>query len=389
MAVVRVKEGRYKRIREGHPWVYRTEIDGIEGPFTPGDIVKVVDGKGRLLGKGYINPQSMLTVRLLTHKNIEIGEGLIKQRVSSAVNLRKGFYRDDTDSYRIIFGEADLLPGLIVEKYNNYLVVQSLSLGIEMFQEIIVNELIKELKPEGIYEKNDDEIRLKEGLNLRAGIIFGSVPDEVVITENNIKYKISLIKGQKTGHFLDQRENRRAASKYTLGKRVLDCFCNTGGFSLNAAKAEASSVTSVDISQDAINSLKENSLLNGLNKKITTITANVFDYIKDVSFNNYDVIILDPPAFTKSKSNIEGAARGYKEINLRAMKALPEGGILVTNSCSYHMTEERFYDVIREAAQDSRRSIQVLEARRQGPDHPVLVGYDESFYLKCLILRVL
>lgn len=384
-------EGRQKRLADGHPWVYRTEIAEIEGSPAPGEIVEVVDFRKRFLGRGFINSRSMLTVRLLTRSREEtITESTIRERLRKAWTYRQRILQSENPpACRVVFGEADFLPGLIVDKFADHLVLQTLALGIAQWQEAIVDELVSLIKPAAVYERNDQNVRTLEGLEERKGCLYGQCGSIVTMQENEVKVLVDIENGQKTGYFLDQRENRRALKPYVHGARVLDCFTHTGGFSLHAASYGASEVTAVDISPEAIAMAEKNAALNGFSP-IKFETANAFDYLRDLADKKtkYDVVILDPPAFTKSKSAQSGAVRGYKEINLRAMKLLPPGGILVTNSCSYYMPEDLFLATIQEAARDIKRSARLIELRRQSPDHPMLLGYPESHYLKCAILEI-
>lgn len=391
LAIVRVMEGRQKRLSDGHPWVYRTEIAEIEGSPTPGELVEVVDFRRRFLGHGFINPRSMLTVRLLTrNREEEITEETIRERLRKAWAYRQRILQSDNPpACRVVFGEADFLPGLIVDKFADHLVLQTLALGIAQWQDAIVDELVAVIKPTAVYERNDQSVRTLEGLEERKGCIYGKCSPIVTTQENEIQVLVDIENGQKTGYFLDQRENRRALKPYVQGAKVLDCFTHTGGFALHAASYGAKEITAVDISPEAIAMAEKNAVLNGFTN-ITFATTNAFDYLRELADKKtkYDVVILDPPAFTKSKSAQTGAVRGYKEINLRAMKLLPPGGILVTNSCSYYMPEDMFLATIQEAARDIKRSARLIELRRQSPDHPMLLGYPESYYLKCAILEI-
>jgi len=392
MATVKVIEGRHKRIEKGHPWVYKTEIAQIEGEAAGGDIVDVVDFRGRFLGRGYLNTRSMLTVRIMTHKKDElICEQTIRERLRRAWSYRQRIFSNPAPhACRVVFGEADLLPGLIVDKFHDHLVIQTLALGIALWQEVIVDELIALIKPAAIYERNDQRVRELEGLEQKKGPLYGDVRNPVIIQENEVKVYVDIITGQKTGYFLDQQENRKALKPYVSGAKVLDCFCHTGSFALHAAQYGAREVEAIDISSEALATAQKNADLNGFTN-ITFREANVFDELRSKTEQKelYDVVILDPPAFTKSKSAQGGAVRGYKEINLRGMKLLPPGGILMTNSCSYYMPEELFLEVIQEAAHDLKRKVRLIEIRRQAKDHPMLLGYPESYYLKCAIIEVL
>ncbi|WP_173297835.1 class I SAM-dependent rRNA methyltransferase [Thermanaeromonas sp. C210] len=393
MARVRLKRNEEMRVKDGHPWVYRTEIEEIYGSFEPGDIVEVEDNRGRFLGRGYINPVSMITVRLLTYqRDEEVDESFWRRRLLAAWNYRQQVLKGaDTDSYRVVFGEADFLPGLIVDKFGPYLVFQTLALGIDRFRETLVELLDDIIKPDGIYERNDAAVRELEGLELRTGFLKGRFDPLVTIRENGIKLYVDMARGQKTGYFLDQRENRAAIRPLVGGARVLDCFCHTGSFSLHAASFGAREVLGLDISEEAVAMARRNAALNGYEGICSFEVANVFDALREMdrSGERYDVVILDPPAFVKSRKALEGAVRGYKEINLRAMKLLSPGGFLVTCSCSYYMPEDLFWGVVFSAARDARRRLRLVARRGQAPDHPVLMGYDESRYLKCLFFQVL
>ncbi len=390
--VVKLQPGRQKRIENGHPWIYRTEVAEIKGPVTAGGIVEVADFRGRFLGKGYINPASMIIVRLMTQQEEDVGSELIRRRLQAAYSFRQRLMEQgDSDSWRLVFGEADLLPGLIVDDFAGYLVIQTLTLGMDQWKDVIVQELAELVKPLGIYERNDMAVRELEGLPLIKGTIWGHCPQVVEIKENGIRINVDIVNGQKTGYFLDQRENRAALRGLARGARVLDMFCHTGSFALHAAHYGAREVEGLDISADAVTLAAQNARINGWEDRCLFRHGNAFDVLraKDQAGERYDLIILDPPAFTKSRGAVEGALRGYKEINLRAMRLLPPGGLLVTNSCSYHLTEDLFLNMLQQAAKDVRRRIQLLEMRRQAKDHPTLMGYDESYYLKCAVLRVL
>lgn len=391
MAVVNLARGRHERVMEGHPWVFQSEVENIRGEYQPGDIVSVVGNRGTFFGKGYINPKSQIIVRMMTSHDEPIDAAFIRRRVERAWRYRQRVL-DNTDSCRVIFGEADFLPGVVVDKFGDILVIQSLALGIERWLPEIVDALEEIIQPRGIYERNDVPVRELEGLKQHKGFLRGEFDPKLVITENGLKMQVDVAEGQKTGYFLDQRENRYAIRKYIRpGDRVLDCFSNVGGFALNAAAAGAGEVLAVDASAEALQSVRANAELNGLQNQIRLEEGNAFDILRRLESERqqFDLIVLDPPAFAKNKGALEGAARGYKEINLRAMKMLPEGGFLVTCSCSYHMNPELFRAVVEDAAFDARRRLRLVENRAQAPDHPIVVGYPESHYLKCLIYEVI
>lgn len=389
MTKVIIKKEREKRILGGHPWIFDNEIERIEGEFQPADIVDVYTVKDRFVGRGYINPRSKIRVRLMTRQKEEINRDFFKKRIEDAWAYRQRMV--DTSSCRIIFGEADFIPALIVDKFEDYLSIQTVSLGIEKYKDMIVELLDEIIQPKGIYERNDVQIRELEGLEQKKGFLKGSFDPNVLIQENEIKMLVDIDGGQKTGYFLDQRENRAALKSLVKDARVLDTFTHTGGFALHAAFYGAKEVVAVDISEHAIEYVKQNAALNHLEGKITGVVGNVFDVLKDyqTSQEQFDVIILDPPAFCKSKSALKGAYRGYKEINLRAMKMIRSGGFLMTCSCSHYMVPELFTQMIQEAARDAKRTLRQIEVRTQSKDHPIVMGYDESLYLKCVILQVL
>lgn len=387
MAEVILRRGEEKDIYQGHLWVYDNEVEKITGSFEPGDIVDVLSNKGTFLGRGYINPKSRILVRLMTLKKEEINRDFLQKRIIDAVNLRKGLGLDS--AYRVIFGEADYLPGLIVDKFGDCLVLQTLALGIDKMKQDIIDILADTYRPACIYERNDVPLREKEGLKQQIGVLYGVSPGVAEIKENGIKLLVDIEKGQKTGYFLDQRENRAAIAPFVKNADLLDCFCHTGGFALHAAKFGAKQVEAVDISGLALEYVKKNAELNGFHN-ITPIEANVFDLLKQYQEEKrvYDTVILDPPAFCKTKSALPGATRGYKEINLRGMKLLKPGGFLITCSCSHFMTPDLFIKMLSEAAADVRRQARIIEIRYQAKDHPIAVNADESLYLKCVILQI-
>lgn len=390
MAVVQLGRGRHRRVQAGHPWIFQGEVAEVRGEFAPGDVVTVVDFRGRLLGKGYINPASQILVRMLTAQDEPIDRDFFLRRLEQAWAYRQRLL-PDTGACRVVFGEADFLPGLIVDKFGDILVVQTLALGIDRWLSDIVDILDDMLRPRGIYERNDVPVRRLEGLEERKGFLRGEFDPRITIVENGLEIAVDVAEGQKTGYYLDQRENRAAVRRYAAGARVLDCFCNVGGFALNAAAAGAREVIAVDSSAEAIAAAEENAARNGLSDRIRFRVGNAFDILRQMEAQKerFDLIILDPPAFAKNKAALEGAVRGYKEINLRALRMLEPGGFLVTCSCSYHMTPDLFKAVVADAALDARRRLRLVEERTQAVDHPILVGYDESHYLKCHIYEVI
>jgi 23S rRNA (cytosine1962-C5)-methyltransferase len=390
MNQVILKAGKDKRIKAGHLWVYQGEIGIIGIGVKSGQVVEVLDNRGRFLGVGYYNQASQIAVRLLTTRRETIDEKFLGRRLKEALEYRERI-KPNSSCYRLIFGEGDRLPGLIVDRFEDYLVVQFLTMGMEVNHDLIVNLLIDLFQPKGIVERSDLSVRHLEELPERAGCIYGECPASLLIRDNGLKFRVDLLEGQKTGYFLDQSANRAALAAYAQGRRVLDCFCHVGSFAIHAAAYGAKITTGVDISEDAVNMAVENANLNGLDDRCQFKVANAFDYLRDQASKKevYDLIILDPPAFTKSKQALPGAIRGYKEINLRALKLLPPGGILVTCSCSQHMNPDLFWEVINTAAADNKKRLRLLERRTQGLDHPILMGVSETEYLKCFIFQVL
>ncbi|MDD7174654.1 MAG: class I SAM-dependent rRNA methyltransferase [Clostridiales bacterium] len=390
LPVVHVINGRQKKLLQGHPWVYGNEIERVEGETQDGGLVTVVDFRGRYMGTGVYNSRSLITVRLLTHRQEEITDALIAARVRAACDYRKFILRrEGTDSCRLIYGEADRLPGVICDRFGGVVVLQILALGMERYTQVIADALIDCEKPDCLLLQNDDAIRRKEGMECFTKVLHGALPQEVIIHENGVKLAVDVMGGQKTGYFLDQKDNHLFLRQFCRDARVLDCFSYIGGFALNAAAAGAREVTAVDISEAAVGMIERNAALNGAD--IQAVCANCFDYLRAQvkAGETYDVVVLDPPAFTKAHANMANACRGYKEIALSAMRLLPPGGVLATHSCSYHMPEDVFVSTVLSAAQDLHRQVRVITLRRQDIDHPVLAGYPESHYLKSLWLQML
>ena len=390
LPVVHVINGRQKKLLQGHPWVYGNEIECVEGDVTDGGLVRVLDFRGRYMGTGFYNRHSLITVRLLTHRQEEITDALIAGRVRAACAYRRVVLdRPGTDSCRLIYGEADRLPGVIADRFGGVIVLQVLALGMERYTQVIADALIACEKPGCLLLQNDDAIRRKEGMECFTRVLYGELPGETVIHENGIRLSVDVAGGQKTGYFLDQKDNHLFLRQFCRGARVLDCFSYIGGFALNAAAAGAREVTAVDVSEPAVALIEKNAALNGA--QIQAVCANCFDYLRAQvkAGEKYDVIVLDPPAFTKAHANMASACRGYKEIALSAMRLLPAGGVLATHSCSYHMPEEVFVNTVLSAAQDLHRQVRIITLRRQDIDHPVLAGYPESYYLKSLWLQMM
>lgn len=394
---VMITEKSERTVRAGHPWVYAEEVTEKIGTFENGCLVDVYSKKDRFLGTGYYNDNSKILVRIISRNaNDKFDDDFYERRVRYAVEYRKTVMGDDFGCSRLIFGEADSFPGLTVDLFGDILVTQTLCLGTDMRKDVIFSALLKVLAENGIkistiYERNDVAIRELEGMKQYTGFYCGTGSGNTEIIENGVKYEIDYAEGQKTGFFLDQKYNRQAVAKIAKGKRVLDCFTHTGAFALNAAKAGAAFVNAVDISADALEIAKHNAALNGLDGNMAFTNANVFDLLTDMAEkrkSDYDFIILDPPAFTKSSGTVKNAIRGYKEINYKAMSLLPRGGYLATCSCSHFMTDELFRKMLADAARDASVSLRQIEARQQSPDHPILWNVRETDYLKFYIFQV-
>ena len=387
MASAILNPGREARVLSGHPWVFRSDIARVEGRHEPGDVVKVVSSRGKVMGMALYNPQSQIALRMMSLKEEAIDASFIYDRVKRAVDYREKFA--DLKSCRLIFAESDGLPAMIVDSFGDVLVLQCLSLGMERFKGDVVNALMELVHPTGIYERNDVPVRTLEGLEQKKGLLYGRVPERVEMVENGVRFLVDVIDGQKTGFFLDQKENRAAIAPFVKNARVLDCFTHTGSFALHAGRYGAKEVLGVDISAHACAVAEENAALNNLLSTVRFTEANVFDFLRAQydEKEQYDMVILDPPAFTKTRSAVEGATRGYKEINLRAMKLLRDGGYLVTCSCSQHILPGPFMDIIKDAARDARVQLRQIEYRTQGRDHPILPAAPETQYLKCGIFQ--
>ncbi|GGN96834.1 class I SAM-dependent rRNA methyltransferase [Saccharibacillus kuerlensis] len=446
MAKVILDKNRKKRLEEGHPWIYKSEIAGTEGDPAPGDLVEVTDHRGKPLGTGYYNVNSQITVRLLSHGKIEaMDKEFFVSRFSDCLRHRNRFVSGS--AYRLVYGEADFLPGLIVDRFADVLVVQILTFGMDRRRSEIVDALVEVMKPAGIYERSDVSVRALEGLEETTGVLYGECPRHVTVEENGLLVKVDIEQGQKTGYFFDQRENRASIAPLMTGwgersgialqdidgerrpvnkngkvvefphwdgATVLECFSHTGSFTLHACAYGAKKVTCLDISAHAIESAQENVRLNGFEDRVEFVVADAFDYLRenvkgleerkrraeglskvDTSVpmpagggRSWDVVILDPPAFAKSRSAVKGAVRGYKDINLHGMKLVSEGGYLVTASCSYHMRPDLFLETIQEAARDAGKTLRLIEWRAAGKDHPQILGVDEGHYLKFAIFEV-
>ncbi|MCX7774812.1 MAG: class I SAM-dependent rRNA methyltransferase [Spirochaetaceae bacterium] len=416
MAVLVLKPKEDIRIRRGHPWVYDNEIARTLSDPAPGDEVEVQDARGLTVGYAFYNPSSRIRARIYSKQAKHADLSFFLRAFEKARAWRLLCFGEDAlthgMSLRIVFGEADGVPGLVVDAFAGipleasastpalpqanqpeglWLSAQFLSLGVELRKEHIVAALREVFKPDGIVERSDAPVRALEGLQPSAGVLWGTVPPRILITENNAFYEVDLLGGQKTGWFLDQRANRAAAARYAPGARVLDMFCNQGGFSISAAKAGAAAVLAVDSSREALELLHHNAVRNGVSDRIEIISANAFDYLRELEKmgRRFDLVILDPPAFAKNRAALEGARRGYKELNLRGMRLLERGGILATFSCSHWFDDAMFDSMLLDAAHDCNRTLRLLEQRNQDVDHPIVYGYEESRYLKGRILQVL
>ena len=393
-AIVTLKKGEGRTIKAGGAWIFDNEIDTITGRFKNGEVVTVHDFDGYPMGKGFINQNSKIRIRMMTRKpDQEINEAFLKMRVKNAWEYRKTTV--DTSSCRIIFGEADFLPGLVIDKYEDVLVVECLALGMEQFKEIIVNflkEILAEdgIKIRGVYERSDANERTKEGLSKVKGFIGDAFDTNVEIVENGVHYMVDVANGQKTGFFLDQKYNRLAMQRICKGKKVLDCFTHMGTFALNAGIAGAVDVTGLDISEYAVSQAEANARLNHLENTAHFRQANVLDELPKLAQagEKYDVVILDPPAFTKSREATKNAIKGYREINMKGLKLVKDGGYLATCSCSHFMTQELLAKTVKEAAKATHKRLRQVEFRTQAPDHPILWAADESYYLKFFIFQV-
>jgi 23S rRNA (cytosine1962-C5)-methyltransferase len=384
MASVVVSARGEQRVRAGHPWIYRADV--VDVSAAGGEIVEVIGPRHRRIGSALFSDRSQISIRMLSLGDDAIAdEGLLRARIERAVRFRESLGLDAT-AYRLVHGEADLLPSLVVDRYDDYLAIQALSQGMDRLLPAITSMLVDLLRPKGILARNDPKVRALEGLPQTIDLLHGEVPDSILVREGPVEFDVDLRKGQKTGLFLDQRENREAAARYARG-RLLDCFSYNGGFALRLART-CPQAEALDISADAVERIRANAVRNGV-PHLQAREVNVFDELRRLerAGDRYDTIVLDPPAFAKNKASIPNAIAGYKEINLRAMRLLHPGGYLITCSCSYNVNEEMFASVIHEASVDSHIPVAIVEKRTQGRDHPVLVGVPETYYLKCFILR--
>jgi len=388
MKTVKVNKRGAVRIRQGHLWIYRSDVVAVDAEG--GSVVSVVDEAGNFVGQALFSNLSQIALRFLTLSKEEIDQAWWRRRIKDSVERRN--VPSDTDAYRLVYSEGDLLPSLIVDRYADVLVLQTLSQGTDAVKSLLTEILVEEFSPRAIIERNDAKVRQLEGLPMIAGTLYGTAPEEFEILQHGLKFVVAPGGGQKTGSFLDQRENRlaaRAAAQTTNRGRALDCFTFNGAFALHLASV-CERVEAIDISGEAVAAAKRNAKINELNN-VEFREANVFDALRDMesSGERFDTIVLDPPAFAKNRASLKSAIRGYKEINLRALKILNPGGVLITCSCSYHVSEDLFLEIIAAAAIDARSRVQIVEKRIQASDHPILVGMPETYYLKCVIARVI
>ncbi len=390
MKRVILHKGRERRALQGHPWIYAGEIARVDDGIDAGAVVEIADHRGRFIGRGYYNPASTITVRVLTRKRGEmVDAALLRRRIAAAIAYRRHFYPAG-ESCRLVFSEGDRLPGLIVDRYGSWLVVQISTLGMECWREEIVAALVDALHPRGIFERSDLPVRKHEGLGSRTGTMYGEVPETGEIELDGMRFVVPLHGGQKTGMYLDQRFNRRALLPFAADRRMLDVFCNSGLFLFYGMSGGAGPAIGVERSAEALELARRNAELNGRQGGCEWIEGNAFDHLRDLERRGerFDLLVLDPPAFTRSAAGLPAARRGYKEINLRALRLASPGAVIMTSSCSFHMSAEQFSDVVREAAADAGREVTIIEARGQSPDHPINLLVPETGYLKCLLLAV-
>lgn len=390
MGPLRLNKTAAARVLQGYPWVYRNELPDLLPDFRSGELVELADSRGRFVAIGYCNPKSVISVRILSREREKIDGNFFLKRIEAAYSYRKRFYPGE-ESYRVVYSEADLLPGLIIDRYGPYIVIQVLTAGMQRHIDSIIAAIDSLFSPKAIVARNDIPSRALEGLAVERKVLSGKLEPPVVISKNGLAFEIDLLEGQKTGFFLDQSENYLLLKGLVDGGEVLDTFCYVGGWSVHAARFGAKSIIGIDVSAGAIGFARRNAARNGFESQCRFEVGNVFDVLKaqEEEKKRYDCIILDPPSFVKRRKEIENAVRGYKEINLRAMKLLRPGGFLVTCSCSYHLSEARFREVLLDAAKDVKRILRLVTLRSQARDHPILLSLSETEYLKCAVLQVL
>lgn len=384
-----LRRGEDKRIRGGHPWVFSNEIREVQGERVPGGTAEIHDAEGRFIGTGYYNPNSLIAVRLLSRQQVDIDSApFYRERIDKALRYRRSLY-PGLESFRVVYGEGDFLPGLVVDKYGEYLAVQFLTMGMERRRELVISVLLEIFAPRGIVARNDVAVRRLEGLEEKVEVLHGEIPGAVEVEEHGLRFRADMLGGQKTGHFFDQKENHLLLERISRGKDVLDCFSYTGSWGVHAAFYGAGSVTLLDVSEKAMNLARQNAELNGLAAQMRFETEDAFDRLRSLKGEgkSFDLVVLDPPAFVKSRKALKEAEKGYLTINRRVMELLRDDGYLVTCSCSYHMGREMFRDLLAKAARQAGREMRLVESRAQAPDHPVLLAVPETEYLKCFLLQ--
>ncbi len=389
MLNVRLHRGADRRIKSGHPWVFSNEIAEFSGDKLHGESSEVYSAGGDYLGTGYYNPQSLIAIRLLTRNREDIdSSSFYRQRILDALKYRTTLY-PGMNTFRAVYGEGDFLPGLVVDKYDRYLSVQLLTSGIERRRELIIDALVNIFTPAGIAGRNDVAVRRLEGLEEKVEVLYGEIPEKVEIDEHGLRFRVNILTGQKTGHFLDQKKNHLVLEKISAGKNVLDCFCYSGSWGIHAAAYGAASVTAIDSSEQAVSAGRENASLNNLSHKVKFETSDAFERLRTLKSEgkNFDIVVLDPPAFIKSRKLVQEGLKGYLTINRRGMELLSGRGYLITCTCSHHMSTEMFRDMLRKAAAQAGREMRIVETRSQAPDHPVLLAVPETEYLKCFVLQ--
>jgi 23S rRNA (cytosine1962-C5)-methyltransferase len=389
MTQIRLHRGADRRIKGGHPWIFSNEITEISGEKIPGETAEVYSAGGDYLGTGYYNPHSLIAVRLLSRESEDIDSlSFYHQRILKAKNYRSTLY-PGLKSCRVVYGEGDFLPGLVVDKYDRYLSVQLLTSGIERRRDLVIEALVDIFAPAGIAGRNDVAVRKLEGLEEKVEVLYGEIPEKTEIEEHGLRFKIDIMTGQKTGHFLDQKENHLILENICAGKKVLDCFCYSGSWGIHAAAYGAEAVTAIDSSEKAVSTGIENASLNNLAHKVRFETSDAFERLRTLKSEGktFDVVVLDPPAFIKSRKLVQEGLKGYLTVNRRGMELLSDGGYMVTCSCSHHMSAEMFREMLRKAAAMAKREMRIVETRSQAPDHPVLLAVPETEYLKCFVLQ--
>ncbi len=391
MTIIRLKKNEDRRIKNGHPWVFSNEIERLEGSREPGASAELHDAAGGLIGVGHYNPHSLIAFRLLSRQRDDIDSlAFYETRIRAALAHRRALY-PGLQTFRAVYGESDVLPGLVVDKYGDCLAIQILSCGMEQRRDLLLEALLKTFSPRGIIARNDTSVRSLEGLPETVELLAGEIPDRVEMVENGLRFMISLQDGQKTGGFLDQKENHMLLNGICRNRHVLDCFCYTGGWAIHAGHFGAASVLGLDISGNAITQATANAVLNNLAGPVRFEECDAFERLRSLKHEGrrFGVVIMDPPAFAKNRRNIAEATKGYLTVNRRALELLEPGGHLITCSCSYHMGREPFREMLVQAARQARRQVRLVESCSQSPDHPILLTFPESEYLKCLVLQVI